>query len=249
MKAMIGILIATMGCAASGADEQEWTVGEPPTSSGKSDTPQSCGNDGMTCEPSLCGADYDAAGQFWNTTCAPSDQTTETFVAVSVTGGVTTMMDSRALTYQPAVAVNNEISNAALYGCMVLPESTSLLRGPEDGVTIQFAEFEYLSWNIGVPTRSRRMMYVHTDKVIGPGVYDGYAGFQENNLEPTTKYGGLGIDSDCEVHITTNAQNGLSGTFTCDVPAYRAEGSVTISGEFNCPMNTLRRGVWTKWQR
>jgi hypothetical protein len=241
--------LGLVACTSESSDVFDPYAEPPPGASGKEDGPQACGAHGEVCEPTLCGAKFNPTDRNWVTTCAPTDETSETFVKFSVTGAASANIDSRELPFVPVVPVNNELHLAVHFGCVVVPESSSLLAGPGDGVGVYFSEFEFVSWN-NVPAHSRHMMYVRTNaSTSDPNVYRGYAAFQENDQPATPKYGGLGMPDLCVVNIATDATGTVSGSFTCDpVPASGGAPPVAMSGEFSCPMNTLARGVWTKWQ-
>jgi hypothetical protein len=248
MRIVPALLVSLIGCATNPvADSYE--LPPAPATDGKTDSAQACGRHGDVCAPNLCGAAYSTADANWIGTCAAEDQTAEAFVRIAVSRSATATLDSRAQPRVPLVVTNDEATDALYYACSVTPESTTGLEGPEDGVGIYFAEFDYVSWKPGVPSRPRRMVYARSERRTStPGVYRGYGSFREPGV---AEYGGIGMSSDCTLKMTTDTAGTVSGTFTCDLPQDRDDGTGTVhlDGEFRCPKNTLRSGVWTKWQR
>ena len=244
MRILTAMLVATLGCATSTSDSEIDILGDPPAATGKSDEPTACGSHGEVCTPGLCGVKYDPTDRNWVPACAATDGAAAAFVKVGLTGAVTAALDSRDHDYVRAVPVDGVLTNVLQYGCMTLPESTTGLSGPGDGVSIMFVDYDQVSWRADVTTRERRLITVNTDRATETaGVYRGHATYSD----PEVDLGGIGTRDTCEVKIATDDAHGLSGSFTCTLPGRPATtASLTLAGEFNCPMSTLDRGVMSQ---
>ena len=231
-------LILVPACA-GGDDTDDFSpldTQSTPDPDGKSDEVRACGE--TSCVPRLCGYDCTATGSQCTETCAASDGRATAYVAAQVSGSYTGSFDSRTNPFDPVFALDNVL----VYGCELWDFSNQT----QDGLEIEFEELVHSSFVVDPsdPTRHDRRLVVYTAPFTGPGSYRGEALFTARHDAPR-----FYARDACAVDITTNADHTVLGTFSCTLPAGAGgSGSVTVRGEFACPVNAMTP-IFSRWLR
>lgn len=228
----MAILLAASGCATSASDDgfSPGSIPQPPDNGGKGDSAVSCG--GSTCDASLCAWDCSTPNAQCTEACT-TEARSSAYVAASVNGATSTSFDSRNTAYVPRYALDNVL----IYGCELWNFSD------HQGLEIEYTELIHSAFTVDPndPTRYQRKLDIFVDNLHGPASYTGGEGSFELS-SGTTPY----VRKDgCNVDVQA-ADGGLSGSFTCNLPA-QSGGNVSVSGQFSCPGNSLSGPVFSAW--
>lgn len=226
------VLLGACATDAAGTDDDgaPFDTQSVPDPDGKSDTVQSCGT--SECVPSLCGYDCTETGAQCTRTCAPEAGRDRAFVRATVDG---TVLDTRDTPYAPVW----DLDNVLIYGC----ELWDFTNQVKDGLEIELQQLRHSSFlvNPNDPTRHDHKLLVYVVPYTGPGSYRGQAIYAAN--ERSTRY--FSKDA-CDVDITAGPNGSVHGTFTCQISAAETTSSVSVTGEFGCPIDAMSP-VFSRW--
>lgn len=222
------LFAAAAGCASDTPDDDFSPLDEQskPNPDGKSDDARACGT--QSCVPRLCGYDCGTAGSQCAESCAADDARAQAFVTATVGGSESASFDSRTTPFDPVFALDNVL----VYGCELWDFSDQ----SKDGLEIEFEELVHSSFVVDPndPTRYDHKLDVYISPFTGPGSYRAEAAYTARHDAPRYY-----AKDGCTVDVSTDAARGVHGTFRCDLARRDVAGSVSVTGEFGCPVNAM----------
>jgi hypothetical protein len=232
MRILLAASLFASACATSGPDDsfQPGGIPQPPANGGKGDSPVSCG--AGTCDASLCAWDCSSSNAMCAEACT-TEARQSAYVTANVGGSAQASFDSRSTAYMPKYALDNVL----IYGCELWNF------GDHQGLEIEYTELVHSSFTVDAsdPSRYQRKLDIFVDGLHGAGSYSGAEGSFEtsNTSDRYVKRDGCTVDAQSQ-------DGGLSGSFSCQLPS-GSGGSVSVSGQFACPGNSLSGQVFVAW--